>query len=362
MATGKVRTPGIRASGKGIRVTVYRAGKVCYDKTIPGDYYSKADLRAATRHRDKLVARVRLGQPLFDADETATTGQLFEYVAQRYLNTIPVGGYRDNARYHLQCHWIKKLQGRPVNEITRTEIRDHTATLPLKSTSKRNVLASLRAVFDYAEVMPNPVYKIKLAKEPSPTVDRYTPQERDAILGKLEGQARVYFALLFATGLRPGEARALTWADYDGQYLHISKQWTRRKFKDHTKTMAERRVFVPEWVRPILQAHVTRLAGGNIFLQRKDQPVRDSKTLNKRWVEAHQKARIGANPVRYRRPYTTRHTRASELLSMGVSPAEAAHELGHSVQMFLGIYARFMDEFASRDMSRFQGVAMKEQA
>ena len=45
---------------------------------------------------------------------------------------------------------------------------------------------------------------------------------------------------------------------------------------------------------------------------------RISRYMNAAWKEAHRRARVP-----YRIPHTCRHTRAAELLSTGVEPAEA---------------------------------------
>lgn len=46
--------------------------------------------------------------------------------------------------------------------------------------------------------------------------------------------------------------------------------------------------------------------------------------------------------VPYRNPYTMRHTYASRLISAGLPPAYVAGQLGHSVQVLLSVYARWL--------------------
>ncbi|MFT5693492.1 MAG: integrase, partial [Oceanicoccus sp.] len=83
-------------------------------------------------------------------------------------------------------------------------------------------------------------------------------------------------------------------------------------------------------------------------------PYLDTDVLNGKWKEAHKKARVP-----YRIPCTCRHTRASELLSIGIQPADAAKQLGHSVEMFLRTYARWIEEFSnSQDKARFEGIPL----
>lgn len=42
---------------------------------------------------------------------------------------------------------------------------------------------------------------------------------------------------------------------------------------------------------------------------------------------------------------TTRHSRATELLSVGVNPAKAARQLGHDKGTFLKIYVDYMPDY-----------------
>ena len=47
--------------------------------------------------------------------------------------------------------------------------------------------------------------------------------------------------------------------------------------------------------------------------------------------------------LRHRTPYSTRHTRATEMLMKGCKPAWCARQLGHSVEMFFRVYAKWID-------------------
>tara|TARA_R110002153_G_scaffold14440_3_gene52389 strand:+ start:2916 stop:3770 length:855 start_codon:yes stop_codon:yes gene_type:complete len=254
----------------------------------------------------------------------------------------------------LNKHWMNAFSGWPIDEITTAAIKRTLSALKLSSKTKRNILIPLRGVLDNAEVNPNPAAGIKLKKEQKKEVDRYNVKERDDLLAALDGQNLVYFALLFGCGLRPGEALGLQWTDYDGEELNISKQITRRRFEDSTKTSVRRSVYVPDWTRSILNKHTTRFAGEYIFTNSFGRCHLDTDRFNEAWLKAHKKARIP-----YRIPYTCRHTRASELLSSGIDAADAAKQLGHSTEMFLRTYARWIEDFSgNKDKRRFEGIAL----
>lgn len=338
---------GIRPDGAGIRITVWRKGRPIYDKTHPGNPHNAADLKAAIAFRGQLAARAKLGLPLFPDDEGP---KIFQDIAQRYLDSTKVDpDSRTRYRNILNKHWLPVYQNWPICDITTASIDERLAATGLTLKTQKNILGPLRGVLRHAGTNPNPADGINWPRRKKDPVQRYLPQERDAVLAQLSGQNLRYFALLFATGLRPGEALGLLWADWDGELLTISKQITRSQLKPHTKTGQRRRVYVPEWVRPLLKSH----GPGHIFVTKDRQPILHTRYLLKAWKRAHEAADI---PLRV--PYVCRHTRAAELLSRGVSPAEAASQLGHSPQMFLEIYSEFIEDYARRkDYSQFESEA-----
>ena len=339
---------GVRPRGAGLEIRVWQHGRLRYSEIIKGDPFKASDLASAVKRREELLARQRLGLPLFEGDAGR---RVFEDIAQRYLNTLDVdeetiNGYTNQ----LNRHWLPAFAGWPITDIKTSHIKDALADIQLAQKTKKNILIPLSGVFGYAGVIPNPAAGVKFGKRKKATIDRYLPTERDKVLERLEGQDKLYFSLLFATGLRPGEACALLWADWDGDQLHINKQITKGKHKARTKTFVDRKVYVPQWVRPLLLNHYTRFDGGHIFINSEGNPYKQTRYLNKAWSKAHKRAR-----VRERVPYTCRHTRAAELLSTGIAPADAANQLGHSVQVFLDTYSEFIIEYSDRqDFSRFE--------
>lgn len=340
---------GIRPDGAGLRIRIFKHGRAVYSETLKGDPTSASLLTAARQRREWLIARQKLGLPLYEDDRT--DNDTFERVAQDYMNTLEAKR-STHLSYEgiLNSYWLRFYTGWPVEDITTPDIKRRLASLNISPKTKKNILIPLRGVLQHAEIAPNPVDGITIKRGQKEPVQRYTPAEKDALLGKLEGQAKVYFSLLFAIGLRPGEALALQWSDYNGSEIVVSKQITRRRLQHSTKTNTRRKVYVPKWVRPTLDAHVTRFEGGYIFQNTKGDPYLDTDVFNAAWRKAHRKARIP-----YRIPYTCRHTRAAEFLSMGINPADAAKQLGHSTEIFLRTYSEFMEEYAGeKDYSRFE--------
>ena len=333
--------PGIERQGRGLRIRVYWRGQT-YTETDPGSC-DAGHIRRAVKRRDWLLSRLRVGLPIVEGDS-----RLLSKVAEGYFNSLAVKSSTLRSYKNIWGYWKAYAHLSP-DSITTAMIRETLANMDVSVKTKKNALIVLSGVLRHADVNPNPCAVIRFKRDQKPKIERYSPEEWDKVFARLEGQARVYFALLRATGLRPGEALALQWSDYSGEEIDVSKAIVRGALVT-TKTNVRRRVYVPQWVRPILDTHVTRFAGKQIFLTTHGQRYGDSNELNKAWRKAHTKARVP-----YRIPYTLRHTRAAELLSQGASVPLAAKQLGHSVQMFLGTYSEYLEAYSSEDIRALDG-------
>jgi integrase len=338
---------GIRPSGKGLQIRLWADGEVVYQETLHLNPRRKSDVAVAVRRRKWLVARLASGLGLGPEEDPIS---LFRDVAQEYLNTLEAKA-QVIIEYHrmLNHWWMPELGKRPIQDVTSAHIKRILSKMPVTSKTKKNRLIPLYGVLKHAEIQPP---RIKLRKHQKEPVERYTPAERGKLLKKLEGAARIYFTLLFGCGLRPGEALALQWSDFDGECLKISKQITSRRIEPTTKTSVRRKVYVPQWVRDALRTHPSHITSPYLFNNSFGRPHLDTDRFNAKWKIAHTKARIS-----YRVPYICRHTRAAELLSIGITPPDAAKQLGHSTEMFYRVYSEFIEEYmGEKDMSRFDGT------
>lgn len=342
--------PGIRPSGSGLLIRIWKGGRLVYHETLPcQDPTARSSITAAVKRREWLISRLNLGLSVGSEGEGRQT---FSEAAQEYLDTLEA---RDSTviEYYriIKNQWEPALGKYPIDEISGAKVKKVLSGMGVSTKTKKNRLIPLWGVFKHAEIEPP---RIRFKRSEKKRVQRYTPAERDKVLSKLDGQAKVYFQLLFATGLRPGEALGLEWSDYDGEYLSVTKSISKRRLGP-TKTGASRRVYVPRWARGALNEHPSRFAGGYIFPNSIGTASLDTDNFNSEWKRAHSKARVP-----YRIPYTCRHTRAAELLSQGADIAKAARQLGHSVQVFLTTYSEFIEEYAEQDMSAFESHTAKK--
>lgn len=158
------------------------------------------------------------------------------------------------------------------------------------------------------------------------------------------------------SGPRPSEAVALKWENVDlarGE-MQIREAIVRGVEKETTKTNVIRTVKLNSRAKAALerQHKHTYSAAGYVWLDpRYDEPWRDERAFRRSYWTPSLK-RLG---IRYRSQRNLRHTCATMLLMAQRTPAWCAAQLGHSVEMFLRIYSKWIEtDQAEREVSAFE--------
>ena len=169
-------------------------------------------------------------------------------------------------------------------------------------------------------------------------VDVFTAEEQAKVLAQLTPKNRNWFQFAFWTGLRTSEMIALEWRDidFDAGTIRVVRAQTKAAEKPEApKTRAGRRIVKmlgPARAALMAQREHTLVAGGRVWHINQDKGVRDI------WFLACRKA-----GVRYRKPYQTRHTYASMMLTAGENPMWIASQMGHNdLSMLRRVYGKFI--------------------
>jgi integrase len=260
---------------------------------------------------------------------------------------------------------IPKFGKMALADLKRAAIRDWLATIDEKKgqrvTNKRlsNIQSCMRSALGDAvadEIIDaNPLagytysrIERPVAGEPDDEVDPFTPDEQAAILSKMRAAERNLTQFFLWTGLRTSEAIELNWSDIDfiGGYVRVRRALTReaKGVAELPKTSAGRRD-----VKLLEPARAALLAQKELtFMAELDGAVFINPTSRERFTGSHQFWKIWQTAlkragVRYRRPYQTRHTYASMMLSAGEHPMWVAKQLGHADwTMIARVYGRWM--------------------
>ena len=357
---------GVRIRSGSIQIHFARNG-ARYQVTLPHPV-TAAGISAAVRIRRDLITKAEWGV-LTEADLAAARGEwvndnsvvvedgvLFQEIAQKYLKHCEAN--TDSKKDYISAlnkHWMPRMALIPIHDITSDLIRDIISDIGFKSDKTfNNCLVPLRGVFDKAIELrlitpaDNPMAMIKNKKVQSGLPDPFTRDEMNALLKWLDKNLTDkdhfyywYFEVAFWTGCRPSELYALRWKDIDwfNESVIINKSRVRGVEKQVTKTHTAREVYLNDRSKRAFEAlEAMQLSDDYVMIcPETSQPFYNEKPARMRLIEAMKATRVRRRPA-----YNARHTYATMLLMSDVNPVFVANQLGHSLQMLIKRYGRWL--------------------
>jgi integrase len=193
-------------------------------------------------------------------------------------------------------------------------------------------------------VAEDPFMVLKWPRKILPTPDPFEEDERDRILSVLWSSKRHYYAfvfLLFATGLRIGEAVGLRWGDVDLRRAKLHVRRSRTLSEDNppkTQNAARTITLLPEVVAVLRNIQSRRAMQETfVFTTEASTPLEAERFVEKHWRSAVRKC-----GVRLRKLSATRHTFMSVALVKGAKIKWLANYCGTSVEMIERHYSRWL--------------------
>lgn len=356
-----------------------RDGSIRLNFTYDGQRYRKtllvdnkplaptvANRKYATRLIEEIHDKIRLGvfvmAEYFPASGSTSgltvADQLDTWLAGQRIENSTKAGYSSAIKFWKAAPYDDPKSGAmgdlPLRKLVASHIKIAIASKPgLSGKTVNNYVSVLRDALELAVtdkvLRDNPVSSIKRAKYQKPTPDPFSAEEREKIIAKMAerhpGQVANMVEFWFWTGLRTGEMFGLAWRHVDlasGTVL-VAETVVRGEEKDSTKTDTARTVRLNSRALAALQRqrqHTQMAEDGRVFHDpRYGAGWHEERAFRRSYWEPVLKA-LG---MRYRRPYNCRHTYATAMLMVGMTPAFCAKQLGHSVEMFLKTYAKWID-------------------
>jgi integrase len=144
----------------------------------------------------------------------------------------------------------------PITEITVADVQEIVAawSAELKPSSVRRYMGTLRLIFDFAGVDPNPARDRHMRLPANPRTEA-NPPTADQFIALLNAMPRRYWlplVVLEQTGMRVGEAASLAWGDVDEQGSRF------RLRSANVKIRRARWVQVPGWLMEIVAESLPR--------------------------------------------------------------------------------------------------------
>lgn len=270
------------------------------------------------------------------------------------------------------------LAGRRLAGLTAAEVQSLVNRLQQKGFSPRTIRmyhGAVRACLSRAERLGKVARNVALLAELPAQVRTerafLTPANAERFLVAADGLGDQYgalFALLLLTGIRPGEACGLQWADWEGSQLRIRRSlvWfaDRAPILAETKTRRSRVIALSERALRVLQQHRVRQVAlrlrmgasygdrGLVFATELGRP------LHLRNISArHFKRLLQGAGLPNLRLYDLRHTHATLLLAAGEHPKVVQERLGHStITLTLDTYSHVVPGMQERAAERLDAI------
>ena len=387
---------GVDIRGSSIRITYTLNGRQ-EKRTLRINGTPLPPTPANIAHAERIAAeirdRIRLGRyhvgDFFPDDAPPVITRTLSEQLQLWLKTIRVedstaDGYASAVRFWTHAHFEDEsdrlLGDMPLDEIKHSMLKYVMSNSyktpsakalkagdplePLSGKTLKNYLAPLKEALNLAVrdkvLSESPAKEIFPPKWEKEVPDPLTREELEGLLSYAKKQypEEVYTLMEFWgwTGLRTSEVFGLRWpsVNLSGNSVQIKEALVRGKHKQKTKTGVVRDVMLNSraFVALQRQRQYTQQVGLHVFLDpRYGTPWTEERAFRRSfWTPA-----LAALGIRYRRPYNLRHTYATQLLMQGVNPAFAAKQLGHSVDLFLKTYSKWIDsEGNAREMAKLE--------
>jgi integrase len=344
----KTGTPGIYKRG-GRYVVVFRDpnGRQCKrsTRTLAEARELKASLTADVKRGEyRAVSRVTF------ADYAGEWAKSYTGRTARGIRPNTLADYRDALRrdavpFFGRMH-LAAIEPRDIRRFA-TDL----AARGLAPSSVRKTVAPVRALlataFEDGLIRTNPAAGLRIAQrfevEGESRAKALTEDELRSFLAEVPDEWRLFLEFLAHTGLRIGEAIALTWADIDfgGRRVHVRRRLSRGAF-DAPKSRYGRRV-VP--LAPGLTQRLWRLRGAAsddalVFVSAKGAHIDPSNMLSRIVKPAARRA-----GVPWAHFHALRHTCATMLFRSGANAKQVQVWLGHHSPAFtLDVYVHLLPE------------------
>lgn len=290
---------------------------------------------------------------------TAAT-QLETWLGAQRIEASTKAGYESAMRF-----WKAAIGDLPLRSLKLSHILTALAARPdLSGKTVNNYVSVLREAMQLAVsdnmLTENPAENVPRAKWQKEPPDPFSRDEAEAIIADMVSHYPEPVANMvewrFFSGVRTSEMAGLRWQHVDlfGAHFTVTEAIVRGVEKSNTKTSVARQVLLNSRALAAVQRQRkhSQMAGQHVWLDpRYGTPWVEERAFRRSYWEPCLK-RLG---IRYRPPNNARHTYATMMLMQGLRPAFCAKQLGHSVEMFLRTYSRWLEGDAdAAEMQRLE--------
>jgi integrase len=230
----------------------------------------------------------------------------------------------------------------------------------------------LRIIFNYAvrnDIIPSSPFRSRSVSDKSqrkPEVEYWTPREFTQFIEQVQDfRVRAFFELLYWTGLRRGEAMALTIDDLDfangtlrvnKTYNPLLKTTTSPKTNNSYREIQLSAELLNTLKTLVIALQTNPTCCPTSYLFYLDKPYYP------RFLQDEMKKACKASGVKHIKIHALRHSHVSLLISMGFTPFEIAKRMGHAVSMVEEVYGHWFKDSQRNMVEKLDQVAREMNA
>lgn len=326
------------------------------------------------KYREKLM---ELAKTDFRFARTATVANFFGRYMQYYVRPTLREGARHDKEARLRRYLVEPLGGYELSSVTTPMLQKLLNDQKGKSKSfllklKGELTAFFEAAEDEALVPRNPCKRLFIPDAEAGERRALTEEERRVFLIAADQQKHgLIFQFIYYCGLRPGEVRALTYADidYDAKTVTVNKALEDRtgEIKSPKTKSGYRTVPIPDELFKKLPKKGT----GYIFKGDRSGKLLASSNYKRAWRSLLNRMDIEMGAKTYRNkilpdtsildrsitPYYLRHTYCSMLAENGVDIKTAQYFMGHSnISVTANIYQHVTEKMFTIGAERVKNL------
>jgi integrase len=309
------------------------------------------------RDAEAFEAKVKLAKRRGDLDDLDAGRQRLDAFAKEWWRLYAEPRLADTTLLHYEGlrdrYLLSRLGKYELRRLKPAVIQRFASDLASEGIGQETIRKTLvmlqgmleRAV-EWGRIPVNPVRSIRKPRQGRKrTVRAVPPALVEQVRARLHARDAALVSVLAYSGLRPGEALGLTWADVREQTIIIERTLALGETKG-TKTRRNRTVRLLKPLASDLAAW--RMAQGRPEDGRPVFPMRDGRywteSAYRNWRRKVFTSAAKAVGIERPRPYDLRHSFASLLFAEGTNPAEIAEQMGHSLQTLLNTYTHVIEE------------------
>jgi len=235
-----------------------------------------------------------------------------------------------------------------------------------------NLRAALDKAVEHELIQKNPAKKVELPKCQKYKADVYNKDEVKKLFELVEGtDLELAIHILIFLGLRRGEAMGLRWShiNFEKKTAKIIDNVTEVNTKPITKApkseSGKREISIPDSLMTMLEnAYHEYLSRKSINKDLEDYVIvkESGKPYKPSWFSLKVRRFLKKSDLRRIRLHDMRHTSATLMLQVGISPKVAQQRLGHAdFSTTMDIYSHVMEEMEQEAAGKLNNIFSSNQ-